>query len=200
MKKWIVLAAILSLLFVSPVFAKSERSVEKDFGYTQAQWSKLVRNLVLLGKVEEGPIFERKTHYTSGYGPNKYVWYMFNITKRVNDPWAGVVVSFARIQYKDGPPDKNGEVNKVTDWRRNVAFIDLDIDGFPDRVVRTLWYVNEDTGKLKIEYENMREIHPSDREYKLWGETVKVLIKKKFNYYQEKRDEKQTRKSFEMDG
>ena len=200
MKKLIVLAAILSLLFVSPAFAKTERSLKKDFGYTQKQWSKMVRNLVLLGKVEEGPIFKRKTHYTSGYGPNKYVWYMFNITKRVNDPWAGVVVSFARIQYKDGPPDENGEVNKITDWRRNVAFIDLDIDGFPDRVVRTLWYVSEDTGKLKIEYENVREIDPNDREYELWGKVVNVLIKKEFNYYQEEQNEKQTRKGFEMDG
>ena len=200
MKKLIVLAAILSLLFVSPAFADTERSLEKAFGYTQTQWDKMIRNLILTGKVEEGPIFKRRTHYTSGYGPNKYVWYMFNITKRVNDPWAGIVLSFSRIQYKDSPVGEDGKTHKVTDWRRNVAFIDLDIDGFPDRVVRTLWYLDEKTGKLKIEYENMREIHPGDREYKLWGETVEVLIKKKFNYYQEKQDEKQTRKSFEMDG
>ena len=190
MKKLIVLAAILSLLFVSPAFANSERSLEKDFGYTQTQWSKMVKDLILLGKVEEGPIFKRKTHYTSGYGPSKYIWYMFSITKRVNDPWAGVVVSFSKIVYKDGPPDKNGEINKITDRRRNVAFIDLDIDGFPDRVVRTLWYVNEDTGKLKIEYENVQEVQPYSKEYILWGQLVNKLMEKKFNYYMEKQDGK----------
>ena len=188
MKRLIILAATLSLLFVSPVFAKTERSLEKDFGYTYTQWSKMIKNLVLLGKVEEGPIFKRKTHYTSGYGPSKYIWYMFSITKRVNDPWAGVVVSFSKIIYKDGPPGKDGKAEKVTDWRRNVAFIDLDIDGFPDRVVRTLWYLNPDTGKIKIEYENVQEVQVDSKEYILWGQLVNKLMKKKFNYYQDGSD------------
>lgn len=188
MKKLITIAAILSLLFVSPTFAKTERSLERDFGYTQAQWSKLIRNLVLLGKVEEGPIYKRKSHYTSGYGKDKYVWHMFSITKRVNDPWAGVVVSFARIQYKDGPPDKDGKVHKVTDWRRNVAIIDLDIDGFPDRFVKTIWFVDEETGKLEIRYDNMREIQPDDEEYTLWGELVNYLMEKEFDYYKERNE------------
>lgn len=178
MKKLITIAAILSLLFVSPAFAKTERSLEKEFGYTQAQWESLVRKLILLGKVEEGPLFRRVTHYTSGYGKNNYIWYMFSISKRTNDPWSGVDVSFSKIYYKDGP-----DGNKKVDWRRNVAFMDLDIDGFPDRCVRTLWYVNTDTGKLKIDYEDVKEIQPGTKEWILWGQLIKELMEKEFNYY-----------------
>jgi hypothetical protein len=180
MKRLVIIAAVFSLLFVSPALAKTERSLEKDFDYTHAQWEKLITNLILLGKVEEGALFKRVTHYTSGYGKNKYVWYMFSISKRTNDPWSGIEVSFSKILYKDGP---NG--HKKVDWRRNVAFMDLDIDGFPDRYVRTLWYVNPDTGKLKIEYENVKEIKPETREYILWGQLIKELMKKEFRYYSE---------------
>jgi hypothetical protein len=185
MKKLITIAAILSLLFVSPAFAKTEMSLKESFGYTQAQWEKLVRNLILLGKVEEGPLFRRVEHYTSGYGNNNYIWYMFSISKRTNDPFSGVEVSFSKILYVDGPTDKDGKARKKVDWRRNVAFMDLDIDGFPDRFVRTLWYVNPDTGKLKIEYENVQEIQPYTKEWLLWGQLVRELIKKEFNYYSE---------------
>jgi len=185
MKKLMILAAILSLLFVSPALVKAERSLEKDFGYTQAQWSKMIKNLVLLGKAEEGPLFKRRTHYTSGYGSSNYIWYMFSITKRVNDPWSGIEVTFSKILYRDGTPGKDGKSEKTVDWRRNVAFFDTDIDGFPDRVVRTLWYVNPDTGKLKIEYEDVREVQHFDKEYILWGHIINKLMEKEFNYYQE---------------
>ena len=205
MKKLIVsLALVLALAFgcaTVPNTAKEQNyssqtetivdrpSLEEKYGYTKAEYDKLIRHLALLGKIEERIVFAFRTHYQSGYDTtDKSKYWVFQITKRINDPSEGVQLHAFVMKYYP----TNSEGKRRTEWRRNWIFFDDDIDGYPDRYITSFWSVGED-GKLKIDYniiKSMNDLPESKWEetyynlrQNLWKSFIKQLMKKPFDYY-----------------
>jgi len=165
-----------------------EAPVVWEYDYTQEDYAKMVRHLVLLGDIEERPVYLWRTHYVNAYGEhpdgseNRDIFYMFQLTKRTNDPGSGVEVHATKIIYIFDEARKERIVNERLNW----IFYDDNIDGIPDRYVKSIWKV--ENKKLGIEYGDVTYMDDIIDPYyfiylkKFWNAIVIMLIDQPFDY------------------
>ena len=159
-----------------------EIASSRGYEYSEADYEKLIRHLILLGNEEERPVYIWHTHHRNEYGnlpdgsDDKSKYFMFQITKKMNDPEAGVELHAIKILYETNDVTRD----KHTKERWNWVLYDDNIDGLPDRYVSSTWRVKNK--KIDIEYrdvirwENIRDDDLRSYLNGFWNSVVMMLM------------------------